>query len=174
MKQRFYEDYDNQISTLIRMFPEKHKDESGNPFWSGPKRYPKPIDFDQTDELHLDYIFAGANLIADCLCIEKNNDRDEVERMAEEAEIDENVDTEINLEDEEEKKGSSGKSKSTTKQNEVSQDEIDELIEEILELDGDKDEISPAEFEKDDSTNHHIDFINAASNLRARNYRLEE
>jgi ubiquitin-activating enzyme E1 len=28
----------------------------------------------------------------------------------------------------------------------------------------------PAEFEKDDDTNHHIDFITAASNLRAMNY----
>ena len=32
----------------------------------------------------------------------------------------------------------------------------------------------PAEFEKDDDTNHHIDFIVAASNLRARNYKITE
>lgn len=31
----------------------------------------------------------------------------------------------------------------------------------------------PVEFEKDDDTNHHIDFITAASNLRAENYRIE-
>lgn len=30
--------------------------------------------------------------------------------------------------------------------------------------------MSPVEFEKDDDTNHHIDFITAASNLRAMNY----
>jgi hypothetical protein len=30
--------------------------------------------------------------------------------------------------------------------------------------------LSPCEFEKDDDTNHHIDFITAASNLRAMNY----
>jgi ubiquitin-activating enzyme E1 len=30
--------------------------------------------------------------------------------------------------------------------------------------------LSPVEFEKDDDTNHHIDFITAASNLRAMNY----
>lgn len=33
---------------------------------------------------------------------------------------------------------------------------------------------SPAEFEKDDDANHHIDFITAASNLRARNYKIKE
>ena len=32
----------------------------------------------------------------------------------------------------------------------------------------------PAEFEKDDDTNFHIDFIHAAANLRARNYKIPE
>jgi len=31
-----------------------------------------------------------------------------------------------------------------------------------------------AEFEKDDDTNFHIDFIHAAANLRARNYKIPE
>jgi len=31
-------------------------------------------------------------------------------------------------------------------------------------------DLMPAEFEKDDETNFHIDFIHATSNLRARNY----
>jgi ubiquitin-activating enzyme E1 len=30
--------------------------------------------------------------------------------------------------------------------------------------------LNPVEFEKDDDTNHHIDFVTAASNLRAMNY----
>ena len=33
--------------------------------------------------------------------------------------------------------------------------------------------LSPVEFEKDDDTNHHIDFITAASNLRATNYSIQ-
>jgi ubiquitin-activating enzyme E1 len=32
--------------------------------------------------------------------------------------------------------------------------------------------LNPVEFEKDDDTNHHIDFITAASNLRAANYSI--
>jgi ubiquitin-activating enzyme E1 len=32
--------------------------------------------------------------------------------------------------------------------------------------------LAPVEFEKDDDTNHHIDFITAASNLRAANYSI--
>jgi len=34
--------------------------------------------------------------------------------------------------------------------------------------------IHPAEFEKDDDTNFHIDFIHACANLRARNYKIPE
>ena len=34
--------------------------------------------------------------------------------------------------------------------------------------------MTPAEFEKDDDTNHHIDFITTCSNLRARNYKIAE
>jgi ubiquitin-activating enzyme E1 len=32
--------------------------------------------------------------------------------------------------------------------------------------------LTPVEFEKDDDTNHHIDLITAASNLRAMNYNI--
>ncbi len=34
--------------------------------------------------------------------------------------------------------------------------------------------LTPAEFEKDDDANHHIDVITAISNLRARNYKIPE
>ena len=34
--------------------------------------------------------------------------------------------------------------------------------------------LKPVEFEKDDDTNHHIDFITAASNLRAENYDIPQ
>jgi len=34
--------------------------------------------------------------------------------------------------------------------------------------------INSVEFEKDDDTNHHIDFVTACANLRARNYKIEE
>ncbi len=34
--------------------------------------------------------------------------------------------------------------------------------------------LNPQEFEKDDDSNFHMDFITAASNLRARNYKIPE
>lgn len=34
--------------------------------------------------------------------------------------------------------------------------------------------LNPIEFEKDDPTNWHIEFVSALSNLRARNYKIKE
>lgn len=33
--------------------------------------------------------------------------------------------------------------------------------------------LTPIDFEKDDDTNHHMEFITAASNLRAENYDIQ-
>lgn len=54
------------------------------------------------------------------------------------------------------------------------QDELAKLISSLpapKELAGYR--LTPVEFEKDDDTNYHIDFITAASNLRAENYKIE-
>ena len=51
---------------------------SGQPFWSGPKRCPKPLQFDHNVEQHLDFIVAAANLLAAVHGIEVNRDRDTI------------------------------------------------------------------------------------------------
>lgn len=49
-------------------------------------------------------------------------------------------------------------------------------MEELLPLCGqvNKNSIQPAEFEKDDETNFHIDYIHAVAIMRARNYKITE
>jgi ubiquitin-activating enzyme E1 len=37
---------------------------NGAPFWSGPKRAPKPITFDPKNPLHLEFVISAANLRA--------------------------------------------------------------------------------------------------------------
>lgn len=174
-KQRFYEDHELQIQTLINLFPEDHKDSEGNPFWTGPKRFPTPVEFDAEYELHMDYIVACANLIAASLDIDQNDDRDEIERLVEQAEVDEDVAADdIDLEGDEEAKAALKDKKSLKEKEAEAKEALEELVEEMEELEKDEDNINPAEFEKDDDTNYHIDFIHAAANLRARNYNLEE
>ena len=175
-KQRFYEDYELQISKLIELFPEDYKSEEGNLFWTGPKRFPSPIEFDSDDDLHLDYIVSCANLIADCLGLEQNEDRDEIATLADEAEIDDEVEAdEIDVEDDEEAKKVTKDTKKPSNKSEEIKEKAQEIAEEMEDLeDKEEEDINPAEFEKDDDTNFHIDFIHAAANLRARNYKLEE
>ena len=68
-----------------------------------------------------------------------------------------------------------------SKQPKAAADPEDEhVVEEILEelrssdLSAIAKDLHPIEFEKDDDLNFHIDFIHAASNLRARNYNIPE
>ena len=51
---------------------------SGSPFWSGPKKCPKALTFDVTDPMHMDFVEAGANLLAEVYGIEKNKNREDI------------------------------------------------------------------------------------------------
>ena len=59
----FNTNYDHSIRDLKALVPDDHKDSSGQPFWSGPKRSPQPVVFDANDELHLDFVWTCSNLI---------------------------------------------------------------------------------------------------------------
>ena len=114
--------------------------------------------------------------MAECLGFDPNEDKDEVAELATAAEVDDDVEAEeIDIEEDEEGKEPSKKDKKPKGNLEEAKEKVEELGEEMEELDEkEDDDINPAEFEKDDDTNFHIDFIHAAANLRARNYRLEE
>lgn len=56
--------YRNQILQLLHNFPPGQKTSSGADFWSGPKRCPHPLEFDTNNQMHLDFVVAGANLMA--------------------------------------------------------------------------------------------------------------
>merc|ERR1712079_192618 len=56
--------FHNQIAQLLHNFPADQTTSTGQPFWSGPKRCPKPLNFDSTCRLHMDFIVAAANLKA--------------------------------------------------------------------------------------------------------------
>lgn len=51
-------------------------------------------------------------------------------------------------------------------------DRVKTIVEEMKKLDKPTFTITPLEFEKDDDDNFHMDFIVAASNLRAANYKI--
>lgn len=45
----FDEKHDFAMRDLQNLFPEDSKDKSGQPFWSGPKRFPTAAKFDADD-----------------------------------------------------------------------------------------------------------------------------
>ena len=48
-RKQFEEHYHNVIAQMVFTFPPDYKTTEGQPFWSGPKRCPKPITYDLTD-----------------------------------------------------------------------------------------------------------------------------
>ena len=75
------EQYNNQIRQLLFNFPPDQVTSSGQPFWSGPKRCPVPLNFDVNEPLHLDYIVAAANLKATVYGLQPNRNREEIAKI---------------------------------------------------------------------------------------------
>ncbi|XP_022190676.2 ubiquitin-like modifier-activating enzyme 1 [Nilaparvata lugens] len=161
------EQYSNQIKQLLFNFPQDQLTSSGQPFWSGPKRCPAPITFSVDNSLHLDYVLAAANLKAEVYGIPQNRNRDEIAQIVSKVKVPEftpKSGVKIAVTDSQVQMGSDGN---------VDNDRIGQLKRELPSREQMKTiRITPLEFEKDDDNNLHMDFIVAASNLRAANYNI--
>ncbi|KAK6625245.1 E1 ubiquitin-activating protein [Polyplax serrata] len=166
-RNHWQEQYNNQIRQLLFNFPPNQVTSSGQLFWSGPKRCPVPLEFNSQDPLHIDYILAAANLKASVYGIPQNRDRAVITSMVEKVVVPEftprsgvtiaETDSQLQV--------SNG--------NDINTDRLRVLQQELPsweQLSGLT--VNPIEFEKDDDTNLHMDFIVAASNLRAANYKI--
>jgi ubiquitin-activating enzyme E1 len=134
----------DQIKEVLHNNPPDSLDEKGKPFWFGEERkMPNPLPFNPEDDLHKEFIRAAARLIADEYGIKVEGD-------------------------------------ATTLIGDVVPVEWVHKEAPARDLENVKEEdYAPARkcahllvnsFEKDDDNNGHIDFISAASNLRARCY----
>ena len=174
-RQQFEKEYNNAIQQLLYNFPKDSTTASGAPFWSGPKRAPDPLKFDVNNPTHIGFVRATANLHAFNYSIaggDKVSNAHYVEVMDNIIipEFSPNPTVKIQADDNEpDPNAQNGKS---------SFDDNDELEKLVSSLPPPKSlagfKLEPVEFEKDDDTNHHIDFITAASNLRAQNYAIAE
>jgi len=86
-KEQFNAFFDFAIQDLLFTFPLDAKDKEGNPFWSGPKRAPKPITFDANNATHVNFIVPMANLIAVALGMKENRDVTAITDMAANAKV---------------------------------------------------------------------------------------
>lgn len=164
---QFENDYSTEIRQLLYSLPKDAVNDNGIPFWSPPKRAPDALDFDPKNPIHLDYIIAGVNLHAFNYGIHGSTDLDLYAKIAGGVKLPPFVPK------------SNVKVQLTDNDPPPAADEPDEgdLTGLIASLPAPSSmagfRLNPVEFEKDDDTNHHIDFITAASNLRAMNYGIE-
>ncbi|XP_059608519.1 ubiquitin-like modifier-activating enzyme 1 [Phlebotomus argentipes] len=163
------EQYSNQIQQLLFNFPADQTTSSGDLFWSGPKRCPAPLEFDPNDSLHLSYIYAAANLKAEVYGIPQQRDKSVVKEIVSAIVVPQfrpRSGVKIAVTDaamQQEQNGSDN----------IDQDRVKEILTELNKIGQPNFRVTPLEFEKDDDTNLHMDFIVAASNLRATNYKIE-
>ena len=173
-RKQFESEFNNAIQQLLYNFPKDSTTSLGEPFWSGPKRAPDPLSFDVENATHMGFIVAAAHLHAFNYGISGTDIKEERARkvMGDMIIPKFTPSSSVKIQaDENEPDPNAQESGSTFDDN----DTLEKIVSKLppaKSLQGSK--LEPVEFEKDDDTNHHIDFITAASNLRAQNYAIQE
>jgi len=169
----------SKIRDLVHCFPkdavtEDAESHEKSPFWSGAKRFPRDAELDINDEHVFGFLLNSTNLFAYMLKlkpIDENSFRElavksnlQFPDWKPNAKFAEQVKSELR----DEKKG-----RTETTVVEVG-DEFEELKTQMEQLDVSKiSQVNVADFEKDDDTNYHIDWITSTSNMRAWNYHID-
>ncbi|ULT95969.1 hypothetical protein L3Y34_004552 [Caenorhabditis briggsae] len=171
-RNQFQELYHNAIAQMLHSFPPDQLTDSGAKFWSGAKRCPHVLNFDPSKEEHFNFVYAASILRAEMYGVKPILDREEVIRIAlsinpEPFEPRSGVKiavTDAEAKEQNERGGSSG----------LGLDDdtaIESLKLKLATLNVQAtNKLNCLDFEKDDDSNHHMEFITAASNLRAENY----
>uniref|UniRef100_A0A672M105 E1 ubiquitin-activating enzyme n=1 Tax=Sinocyclocheilus grahami TaxID=75366 RepID=A0A672M105_SINGR len=79
--------YNNNIRQLLHNFPPDQLTSSGAPFWSGPKRCPHPLEFSTNNDLHMDYIMAAANLLAQSYGLPCSTERSDLTKLLQDVKV---------------------------------------------------------------------------------------
>ncbi|XP_050816020.1 ubiquitin-like modifier-activating enzyme 7 isoform X4 [Gopherus flavomarginatus] len=170
-RQRWESLYRHTILNLLHAFPPDHETSPGVPFWAGPKRCPRPLEFDCNNSTHMEYIMAAASLFAQTHRLQVPRDRAaarETLRAMAVPPFQLEVGVRIPVTEEEMEEVPVGVDE---EQLAALKQELAECRQALLEVGyGSTHLMEPIHFEKDDDSNGHVDFIMAASNLRAANY----
>mmetsp|Transcript_6734 Transcript_6734/g.11868 ORF Transcript_6734/g.11868 Transcript_6734/m.11868 type:complete len:1134 (+) Transcript_6734:262-3663(+) len=179
----FHTQFRDNIVSLISTYPEDATDRQGNPFWSGTKRFPQAARFDVKNLAHMNFIIAAANILAVNLGLQPSDQPlpethpwrspSHVAKIVSKLAVPELKKEKVDM--------SGGGEEDSQNDNDMDMDQdaaVEEFKDLLAQLEEMKSEckdllIEPADFEKDADWNFHIDFITAASNLRAWNYRLK-
>ncbi|XP_051060609.1 ubiquitin-like modifier-activating enzyme 7 isoform X2 [Phodopus roborovskii] len=144
------------IVELLRHFPANKVLEDGTLFWSGSKRCPQPLQFDPNQDMHFLYVLAAANLYAQMHGLPGSRDLAALREL-------------LRLLEEPDSVHRSLISAGAFTAAELGPEQLKEL-QELLENWSKGPPLKPVLFEKDDDSNFQMDFVVAATNLRAQNY----
>uniref|UniRef100_A0A1D1XWH0 E1 ubiquitin-activating enzyme n=1 Tax=Anthurium amnicola TaxID=1678845 RepID=A0A1D1XWH0_9ARAE len=171
---KFEDYYSNRVKQLTFTFPEDSATSTGAPFWSAPKRFPRPLQFSASDPGHHHFITAAAILRAETFGIPVPDWVKNPSKLA--GAVDK-----VLVPDFQPKKGV--KIVTDEKATSLSAASIDDaavINELIMQLEECSKRLPPGfrmkpiQFEKDDDTNYHMDLISGLANMRARNYSIPE
>lgn len=174
-RRQFESKYNNDIQQLLYNFPKDCTTSSGAPFWSGPKRAPDPLRFDASNPAHMGFIVAAAHLHAFNYGIKESSSVTEkyyIKVMDDMIIPEFTPSASVKIQADDNEPDPNAQPAGSTFDDNGTLEQIVSHLPPPQTLRGFK--LEPVEFEKDDDTNHHIDFITAASNLRAQNYSIAE
>ncbi|KAM7202023.1 hypothetical protein V8F33_003030 [Rhypophila sp. PSN 637] len=168
----FEKEYANKIQQLLYNFPKDSISSTGTPFWSGPKRAPDPLKFDPENPTHFGFLEAATNLHAFNYNINVKGKGKADYLQALDSMIIPDFSPDSNVKIQADDKDPDPNAASSAFDDTAELERLTAALPDPKSLAGFK--LTPVEFEKDDDTNYHIDFITAASNLRAENYKIEQ
>ncbi|KAL8140737.1 hypothetical protein V2J09_006758, partial [Rumex salicifolius] len=171
---RFEDYFADRVKQLTFTFPEDAVTSTGAPFWSAPKRFPRPLQFSVADLSHLQFVLAAAILRAETFGIPKPDWIKSPQALVDAV-------NKVIVPDFVPKKDA--KIVTDEKATSLSAASIDDsaVIEQLIARLEDCHKklpqgfkMNPVQFEKDDDTNYHMDMIAGLANMRARNYGIPE
>ena len=164
--ERMIADFRTSILNLCHSADEMEKS-SGKKFWTGTKRRPRAINWVNPSPELLEYLYCTANLYAAVWGVENVRDRAEFEAIVNTANLTQPKWTpsseDVDLSEGEEEKVADGGG-----------EELENLKKELYAVDvASLQQAYPQDFEKDDDSNFHVDFLTASTNLRSFNYDIK-
>ncbi|CAF3903716.1 unnamed protein product [Rotaria sp. Silwood1] len=169
----FEQQFHNAIVQLLHNFPRDHVTYRGELFWSGYRRCPHILKFDVNNKLHLDFIIAASNLFAHMYNISQTCDRQFIAQEVTKIQVPEFKPKDISTADNDSNQWrfDDQQRMNVQKKNNSS---VEQLLNRLPKLDEIVDiKIQPYELKTDDDTNFHMDYIVAATLLRAENYKIQ-
>lgn len=170
-----FEDYfASRVKQLTFTFPEDAATSNGTPFWSAPKRFPRPLKFSSDDPSHLYFVMAGSILRAETFGIPIPDWVKSPSKLADA------INKVVVPEFQPKKDVKIVTDEKATTLSAASVDDVAVINDLVMKLEtchkklppGFK--MNPIQFEKDDDTNYHMELIAGLANMRARNYSIPE